>query len=84
MSYLFFLVVGLFWGVGGAVCDARGFLRNDRPIMQLLTGIIGYAIAWALFLGQPEGGHWFIHLILVVTVSQLVHYPLRNYLIQRG
>ena len=77
MSFLFFLVVGILWGVGCGICDARGILRNDRPIMQLLTGIVGYAIAWVLFLGQPEGGHWFLHLILVVTVSQLVHYQVR-------
>jgi len=77
MSYLFFLLVGLLWGVGCGVCDARGILRNDRAIMQLLTGLVGYGIAALLFWGQPEGGLWFFHLILVVTVSQLVHYAVR-------
>lgn len=79
MSYLFFLVVGLFWGVFCGVCDARGILRNDRPIMQLLCGVAGYAVTWCLFLfQQPEGGMWFIHLIEVVTVSQILHTFVRS------
>lgn len=78
MSYLFFLVVGILWGVGCGYCDARGILRNDRAIMQLLAGVAGYAVAALLFWGQPDGGHWFIHLIEVVTVSQLVHVFVRS------
>jgi hypothetical protein len=50
--------------------------------MQLLTGLVGYGITWLLFLGQPVGGHWFLHLILVVTVSQLVHYQVRARLLK--
>jgi hypothetical protein len=73
MSYLFFLVVGLFWGVLCGVCDARGILRDDRTIMQLLCGVAGYGISWLLFFGQPAGGLWFVHLVIVVVVSQLVH-----------
>lgn len=83
MSYLFFLVVGLFWGVFCGFCDARGILRNDRPIMQLICGLIGYGAGWLLFWGQPEGGMWFFHLIIVVTVSQLVHYQARAFLTRR-
>jgi hypothetical protein len=73
MSYLFFLVVGMVWGVFCGVCDARGILRNDRTIMQLLCGLAGYGVAWVAFWGQPEGGYWFLHLIVVVTVSQILH-----------
>jgi len=74
MSYLFFLVVGLFWGVLCGFCDARGFFRYDRAIMQLLTGLVGYGVTWLLFWGQPEGGIMIVHLIEVVTISQLVHF----------
>lgn len=83
MSYLFFLVVGLIWGVLCGFCDARGILRDDRTIMQLLTGLLGYAVAALLFWGQPEGGFWFLHLIEVVTISQLVHYKSRDLLSRR-
>lgn len=83
MSYLFFLVVGVFWGILSGLCDARGILRNDRTIMQLLTGLAGYGVAALLFWGQPDGGLWFFHLILVVTVGQLVHYKSREILSRR-
>ncbi len=80
MSYLFFLVVGLFWGLLCGVCDARGIMRNDRTIMQLLAGLAGYGIAFALFFGEPAGGNLLLKLIVVVTVSQLVHSYSRGFL----
>jgi len=73
MSYLFFLVVGLFWGLLCGFCDARGLLGGHRPIMQLFCGLLGYGITALLFWGAPAGGNWFLHLILVVTVGQLSH-----------
>ncbi len=73
MSYVFFLFVGVLWGIFCGICDARGIMRNDRTIMQLLCGLLGYGVALVLFMGQPLGGLWILHLIEVVTVSQLVH-----------
>jgi hypothetical protein len=84
MSYLFFLLVGLLWGLGCGLCDARGILRNDRTIMQLVCAIPAYAISYVLFMGQPEGGFWLLHLIEVVTVSQLTHGWFRAWLRSRS
>lgn len=73
MSYLFFLTVGILWGLLCAVCDVRGWLRNHRPLMQLACGLLSYGVAALIFWGQPAGGHWILHLILVVTVSGIIH-----------
>lgn len=82
MSYLFFLLVGVVWGLGCGFCDSRGILRRDRVIMQILTGLIGYGVAWVLFgFGQPAGGLWLIHLIEVVVISGLLHNYSRGFFI---
>lgn len=73
MSYLFFLLVGVIWGLGCGFCDARGILRNDRVIMQIVTALVAYGISWVIFMGQPAGGFWIIHLIEVVVISGLLH-----------
>jgi len=73
MSYLFFLVVGLFWGLLCGFCDARGLLGGRSPMTQLFCGLLGYGIAALFFWGQPEGGNWFMQLLVVVTVGQLSH-----------
>ncbi len=73
MSYAFFFMVGIFWGVFCGVCDAHRILCRDRSIMQLICGLLGYGVGWLLFHGQPEGGNWFVHLVVMVTVAQLAH-----------
>lgn len=73
MSYLFYLVIGVLWGLGCGYCDARGIMRNDRTIMQLLAAVVAYLVASLLFWGQPAGGIWIIHVIEVVAISGIVH-----------
>lgn len=76
----FWLVAGIIWGVVSGGMDHINLFVRFRILRFIIGAVAGFAIAWAMFQGQPVASDklTIIWVLEVITVSQLVRNYVRN------
>ena len=80
---LFWLVVGIIWGLLSGVMDHMNFLTKKFVLLDLrlaIGAVAGFAAAWALFRGLPgaDSKLTILWVLESVTIAQLLRNFVRN------